>query len=300
MFLMLGLLVTPSELVGIAGAASVIGLALIFAARPLAVAVCLLPFRFPLNEYLFISWVGLRGAVPIILAIFPLVAGVENARLFFNIAFFVVLISLILQGWTVAPAARLLGLEVPPGPEPVTRMNLDIPEHLEYELVSYLVAAGALVARRALRDIPFPGLAQVSAVARSGRMVAVSEQLVLAPGDLVYMVVLPEHIERLNRLFDPHTGPRGLEARSFFGDFEVTGDAGLEELEALYGLRFADKRPEDTDLAAYLKRRFHGRPVVGDRVAIGLSEFIVKNIADGRIAAVGFRLRRRGPRRGAR
>lgn len=110
MFIMIGLLVTPSQLYPQLLPSAVIALSLIFIARPVAVAVCLLPFRYTWKETGFISWVGLRGAVPIFLAIIPTLEGLESDRTIFNVAFTVVLISLILQGWTVFPAARWLGL----------------------------------------------------------------------------------------------------------------------------------------------------------------------------------------------
>jgi cell volume regulation protein A len=113
MFLLLGLLVTPSQLVPhLLPALSVAGV-LMLVARPVAVALCLAPLRFPRNEIMFISWVGLRGAVPIVLAVFPLMAGVPGARLFFEVAFVVVLSSLALQGATIGWSARRCGVSLP-------------------------------------------------------------------------------------------------------------------------------------------------------------------------------------------
>ena len=113
MFLLLGLLVTPSELLHTLWPALGISVALMLVARPVSVALCLLPLRFRGAEIAFISWVGLRGAVPIVLAVFPLMAGVPGAAMFFNVAFVVVLSSLVLQGSTIAWAARRLDLDLP-------------------------------------------------------------------------------------------------------------------------------------------------------------------------------------------
>ncbi|RWE90965.1 potassium/proton antiporter, partial [Mesorhizobium sp.] len=113
MFLVLGLFATPSQFPAILLPAVLLGLFLIFVARPVAVWLCLMPFRLPRPEVAFVSWVGLRGAVSILLAITPLLGGLENGRLIFNTAFIVVLVSLVIQGWTVGPLARRLGLIVP-------------------------------------------------------------------------------------------------------------------------------------------------------------------------------------------
>jgi cell volume regulation protein A len=118
MFLLLGLLVTPSKLLPALLPALAVALVLIFVARPLAVWLCLWPFRFSSRETWFISWVGLRGAVPIVLALFPLLAGTPHAPLLFNVAFVVVLVSLLTQGTTIGMVARRLGVAMPePGDE---------------------------------------------------------------------------------------------------------------------------------------------------------------------------------------
>jgi potassium/hydrogen antiporter len=111
LFLMLGLLVTPHELVALIFPALLVTVVLISVARPAAVILCLLPFRWTVREVAFVSWVGLRGGVPIYLTIIPLLAGVETGRILFDIVFVVVIASLLVQGWTIGSAARLLKLD---------------------------------------------------------------------------------------------------------------------------------------------------------------------------------------------
>jgi cell volume regulation protein A len=113
MFVLLGLLVTPSEIIGTVWPALGVAAVLMFVARPLAVFLCLYPLRFSHKEIAYISWVGLRGAVPIVLAIFPFMANLPEARIIFNVAFVVVLASLLLQGSTISWFARRMGVLLP-------------------------------------------------------------------------------------------------------------------------------------------------------------------------------------------
>ena len=123
MFLLLGLLVTPSDLLRTLWPALGVSLVLMLVARPISVWLCLAPLHFKPREITFISWVGLRGAVPIVLAVFPLMAGVQGAQTFFNVAFVVVLTSLMLQGSTIAWSARRLGVTLP-DPEDTAQARL--------------------------------------------------------------------------------------------------------------------------------------------------------------------------------
>src|SRR5690606_32808291 len=106
MFVVLGMLSFPSRLLDVAGQGLLVGAVLIFVARPLAVLLTMLPFRFSVREITFISWVGLKGAVPITLATFPLMYNIPNADRMFDVVFFVVVLSAVIQGWSLPPVAR--------------------------------------------------------------------------------------------------------------------------------------------------------------------------------------------------
>jgi cell volume regulation protein A len=290
MFILLGLLVTPSEFVHIAGPALAIAAFLTLVARPLAVVASLAPFRFPWREQAFIAWVGLRGAVPVVLALFPLMYGVDNARLYFNVAFFIVLVSLLVQGWTIAPAARLLQLEVPPSVEPVQRVTLDIPRHFEHEIAGYEVQAGSRAAGRELGALELPSRLQLLTVLRDGVPLGLEPGLRLAHGDYVYFLVEPEDVAVLNRLLDPHRAPERLEEHAYFGDFVLNGDAVLGDLAAVYGIDVPPAHMGKT-LAEYLNERAHGRVVVGDHAPLGDAELVVREVDGDRVTRVGLKLR---------
>ncbi len=289
MFLLLGLLATPSAIVPVALPALWVALVLMVVARPVAVWLSLLPFRFPAREQLFISWVGLRGAVPIILAVYPLVAGLEGGQVYFNTAFFVVLMSLVLQGWTMAPLARMLKLEVPPKPMPFQQIDLDISGQFNHDLLGYQLEQSSFAAGRTLSQLPLPEQTEVAAVIRGTQVVPVDRHMPLVAGDHVYVLATPECVDLLNKIFALPHAPTHLEERRFFGDFVLNGDAPLQDLAALYGLDVGNVSGAMT-LGQYLTRRFGGRPVIGDRIKLGGVELVVREIADGAITRIGLKL----------
>ncbi|MFP4129629.1 MAG: potassium/proton antiporter [Halorhodospira sp.] len=292
MFVVLGLLVTPSELVPVAPQGLLAAAVLILVARPVAVVAALTPFRFPWREQLFIAWVGLRGAVPIILGIFPLLAGIEQAELFFNMAFFVVLVSLVVQGWTIAPAARALGLEVPPDSGAGQRQEIDVPHQTDYEFVVYRITNHTPALYEPVGRLSLPGSAQVVALFRGGEALRHPQREVLRPRDHIYLLALPADIGSLDRLFVAPERPPYLAEQRFFGEFTLDGEARLLDLATAYGISVpSGAQPEET-LNAYLLWLFNDRAVVGDRVRIDNLQFTVREMSDGRITQVGMRIGR--------
>ena len=241
MFIVLGLLVTPSALVAHAPAAILFALALIFVARPLAVWLCLIPFRFTSVEKGFIAWVGLRGAVSIFLASIPMLVQLPQAELFFNVAFFVVLVSLVVQGWSVNPVARALRVAAPRRLPDVNRVELDLPGQTAYELAGYAVTPDSdILARRNA-----PRYASLALVVRDGMVRRAHEIERLKPGDYAYFLVRPDRAKRLDRLFISNES-LATGARRIFLKLRLPGDMPLRRIEARHGLRFGWRYRDET------------------------------------------------------
>jgi potassium/hydrogen antiporter len=292
MFLMLGLLVMPSALLPVAPEALLFAMVLILIARPLAVWLCLLPFRFPWREQVFVGWVGLRGAVPIILALFPLLAGLPQAPMIFNIVFFVVLLSLLIQGWTVIALARRLDLEIPPSTHLVQRVELDIPGQQELELVGYRLAENApIVTETPTAQTRLPRGSRLVAVLREGRLLDQCDPSAAREGDHVYLLADPGAIAELDRLFVAGPDPERFSERAFFGEFVLDGEARLADLCAFYGLRVPSADGSLT-LDALIRRELNAHPVVGDRLQIGTLVLVVRAVEEDRVAQVGLKLPR--------
>ncbi|MHA6645109.1 potassium/proton antiporter [Mesorhizobium sp. A623] len=283
MFLILGLFATPSQFPQLLLPAVLLGLFLIFVARPLAVWACLMPFRLPRPEVAFISWVGLRGAVSILLAITPLLGGLENGRLIFNTAFIVVLVSLVIQGWTVGPLARRLGLIVPARLGPLDKVELELPGSARHELLAYKVAAGSPVAR----GERIPRWARPSLVVREGRSMRFQDMGRLAAGDNVYIFVPDRYPRLLDKLFASRAVVDPEDA-DFFGAFAVDPARPAAELETAYGIGLTEAERKLT-VAALVIERLDGHAEYADRVPIGPIELIVRDVDDkGHIAGIGL------------
>lgn len=203
LFVMLGLLSFPSRLLAVAADGFLIALVLILVARPLAVVVSALPFGFRPRELTFLSWVGLKGAVPITLATFPLMAGVPGSELLFNAVFFVVLVSAVTQGWSLPVVARWLKLGRPADPAPPLSVEINALRHVDGEIVDYTVAPSARVAGQVLRDLALPDGAVVTLVVRGGEVIMPRGATALRPGDHVFVAMRTRLKPLMDRLFDP-------------------------------------------------------------------------------------------------
>lgn len=283
MFLMLGLLVTPSRLLDVLFPALGIAGFLMLVARPLTTVLCLAPFGFKPREVVFISWVGLRGAVGIFLASVPMLVGLPDASLYFNVAFVVVLTSLLVQGWTLAGAANLLKVALPRRDAPSRRVELDLPGQLEYEMVGYLVAADSAV----LRGVPPPSWARPALVVRAGAVLTPEQAGPLHGEDYAYFLAPPGRVSKLDWLFAENS--EAVEAeRELFGSFTLAGDVPLGELAEFYDLEVPphlDQRSPADLFAAH----YDSAPQVGDRIAIGAATLVARELDDDRVSKVGLK-----------
>jgi len=291
MFLILGLLVTPSQLLEHAPLALMVAVILIFVARPLATVICLLPFSFPWREQVFISWVGLRGAVPIILALFPWLNGLPNQSLYFDVAFFVVLVSLLVQGSSIAFVARKLGLEVPSQAEPKQRMPLEaIPSKDALEVWEYDIDRTSPACDHVWQELRLPAAASFVGLIREGSWIQPEANPTLTEGDALLVVARVSDIDAISRVFaSGGTGPY-LNEKDFFGDFTLHGDLTLADVASFYPVGDLPESLKQRTLAAYISYKFHRRVVVGDQLRLGNVLLTVRQLdGQGDIINVGVK-----------
>jgi cell volume regulation protein A len=291
MFLMLGLLVTPSKLVEYAIPALILALVMIFIARPIAVFLSLVPFHFPKKDQVFISWVGLRGAVPIILALFPWLAGVPNKDLYFNVAFFVVIVSLLIQGWSIAPVARWLKLEVPPEPGPDHSMALDSVDSNDLlQVLSFKVGKGSPIVDSDWQQLNMSPDVSYLGVLRKGEWIKAEQSPSFQLNDILLVLSKAKDVKAVSDKVSTSAEQTSLDKLDFFGDFVLNGEITLNELDGFYSIKFAEDQDPSQSLSEYITEKFHRRVVVGDQVQLDQLVLTVRQIDDhDQILQVGIK-----------
>ena len=207
MFITLGLLVNPHELLPVAGIGLTVGIFMIIFARPITVFLCLLPFRnFTTKAKLYISWVGLRGAVPIIFATYPLIAGIENANLIFNVVFFITILSLLVQGTTVTHVARWLHLT--DAPDRKDEFGIELPEEIKSAMSEIDITKEVLSHGNKLMQLKLPDHTLAVMVKRDGKYFIPKGNTELHENDKLLMI--SDNDEALLQLAQNHLEQRGL------------------------------------------------------------------------------------------
>ncbi|EGR3201354.1 potassium/proton antiporter [Vibrio parahaemolyticus] len=288
MFLVLGLLVTPSNLLSIAVPGLALAFGMILFARPISVWIGLLPFKsFTPREKWFVSWVGLRGAVPIILAVFPMMAGLPDAQLYFNLAFFVVMVSLIVQGGTLTKAMSLAKVELPPKPEPISRTGVEIYPTSEWELFIYRLKADKWCIGEPLRSLSMPEGTRIAAVFRNQELLHPSGSTRLEEDDTLCVLAQEKDLAALSLLFSE--APEKASLTRFFGDFFLDIEVKLADVAMMYGLNLGGEL-QDKTLSNIVEEQLGSTPVLGDQFEWQGLQWVIADVVDHQVTKVGLRL----------
>lgn len=294
LFLVLGLLVSPTRLLEHGWQALVIAAFLMVVARPIAVWLSVKWFRYSKRELVYISWVGLRGAVPITLALMPLMTGVKGSMLLFDVTFTVVILSLLIQGTTIPVAARWLGVVIPPAPEPQASRELWLTRTLPVLMQSFAVEPESDAENShpyaMTRSDTFSG-SRFFALIRGGEMIQVGMNTRMQAEDVVWYVLPEDKGEEFAQQFAGNSPSQ----QQFYGEFVVRPEVRADELAKAYGL---ETKPDEAGLplVALFRRRFGDVPVAGDRINIGGIEITVKELDEhSNIKWLGLKIPRSAP-----
>jgi cell volume regulation protein A len=276
MFVTLGLLATPSRIADVALEGTLLACALIFVARPAAVCATLAPFGFRPRELAFLSWAGLKGAIPIILAIYPLLAGVQQGLLLFDVVFFVVLASALLQGWSLPWVAERLGVREQRPAAPPVSLEITSLRDVDGDIVDYLVEADTLAAGRKVRDLALPESAVVAMVVRGTEIIPPRGTTVIRPGDHVFVVIKPAARALVDRMFAPRPP---LSTRPVEMVFPLAASTTVRDVEEFYGIHL-DPDP-DRELGALVAERLGDALRDGAKIEAGEFLLVAGPIAEG-------------------
>ncbi len=285
MFAMLGLLSFPNRLLDVSMQGLLIGAALMFVARPLAVIPLLLSFRYSWRESIFVSWVGLKGAVPITLATFPLLSGTPNAALTFDVVFFVVVLSALAQGWSLPFVARYLGLEKPLKSAPPVTLEISSLRHVDGDIVDYTVENDSRVAGRRVQELALPDGVVIALVARQDQIIPPHGSTRLEPGDHVIIVMRPAMRLLVDQVFGSSTAiPVKLLSDL---EFPLRAATTVAELEDMYGIEL--DVPRELTLVEAVRLRSPDNLTPGDYVVFGpIGLRVRKDCSDDSFEHVGM------------
>lgn len=284
MFVMLGLLVDPASLLNVWAEGLLISLVLIFVARPLAVVPLLKLFRFNNREITLVSWVGLRGSVPIILAIFPLMYELPGAELLFNVVFFVVLISATVQGSTLPLMARKLGLTEHSPAIPAATLEITAIGDVDADIVKYSLVEGSRAAGRRLSQTALPDGTVVAMITRNNNVIPPRGSTTLLAGDHLFIVLRPDARPFVDSIFSqnveavsndlPHT------------ELKLKGTTTVEDIRRSYGIQLP--APDSQTLDALMRSTLTIEPEDDACVKLDDITLCIRDMVGPRIATVGL------------
>jgi potassium/hydrogen antiporter len=290
MFVALGLLCFPSRLLDVSGKALLVSVVIMFIARPVAVFLSAGAFRFSWRELTFLSWVGLKGAVPITLATFPLMLGTAEfplqATLLFDVVFFIVVVSAVIQGTSLTPVARWLGLERPRDPEPPVSLEISSLRQMDGEVVDYAIGDDSRAAGRLVKDLALPGGVVIALVARGDQIIPPQGLTRIQAGDHVILVLRAGTQPLVNQVFGRDTEERGTVPKAI--EFPFRGWTTVGELEEFYSIHI--DVPPQTTLDEVMRRELGPEGTTVDAaVEFGSLRFRIQRLSsDGVIELVGM------------
>ena len=282
MFMMMGLLAFPSRLLEVAGPALLIALVLVVIARPVAVLTCIVAYRFTGRELTFISWAGVKGAVPIVLATYPLLFGLPQAQLLFNIVFFVVLVSVLAQGWSLPLVAQLTKLRLPTPPSAGVSLELASIKHIDADIVDYTVNSDSALTGRSLRELALPEGAVVAMISRGNKVIPPRGNTRVEAGDHLFIVAAKQSRAALDQAFVEG----GAALRYELVEFALSAAATVADLRRYYGLTLAGLS-DDVTMDAALRERLGPEVEVGSTFEAGGVLLRVREMKGNRITSVG-------------
>lgn len=290
LFLMLGMLVTPHLMLNYLVPGVVVAIAITFIGRPLACFVLIKPFfkSFKNKDLFFMSWVGLRGSVPVVLAIYPVMEDVRNAQLYFNVAFVVVLFSLLVQGASLLPMAKIFKVYALSESAPISKSEMGIMLSDDYELFNYGVKRYNLDGME-LNKIRMPRRTSFAGVFRDGFLLKPRGGMKLQSGDIVSIIGSDSDESMLNALFSQKGQPKNN--LPYAGERVVRGELRMTELADLYGLELTSFE-KTLSVADFMSYHIGGYPQPGDSVSLINSTLIVKDMKGDEVASVGIHLAR--------